>query len=365
MDRFILGRTGIRAGLLALAVPQVAIGIWALVSPTGWFENFPGAGRSWLPLYEGDFDQHLVTDVGSAFLAIGVILVLAAVWMDRRLVLTAVIGYLVYQLPHSLFHFASDEVMTTGDRIANAVALALALFLALGIVVATLRPRGGGARTRPLRTPDDWPTERRFGPPPNGVMARGTRWYARHAYGGEMAPLDAYLHHRRLLVGYSAFELATERSNKMDLKLKMLAEMKAAAVVGCEWCCDFGSKLCLEAGVPERQLQELPMYRTSDAFSDLERLVIDYAAAMSRTPSQVDEALVARLREHFDDAQMVELTNAIAIENFRARFNHALGLETQGFSEGAACVVPELAAAAGNGRSLTADGGHARSPDAV
>ena len=73
---------------------------------------------------------------------------------------------------------------------------------------------------------------------------------------------------------------------------------------------------------------------------------------MSRTPSEVDDEMVARLREHFDDAQMVELTNVIAIENFRARFNHALGLEPQGFAEGAACVVPELAAAGNGGRSL-------------
>jgi hypothetical protein len=141
MDRFILGKRGIRLGLLALAFPQLAIGAWALVSPSGWFENFPGADKSWLPLYEGSFDEHLVIDVGSAFLALGVILVLAAVWMDRRVVLAAAVGYLAYQAPHAIFHFASDEVLTTGDQILNTFALASALLLAVGIVVATVRPR--------------------------------------------------------------------------------------------------------------------------------------------------------------------------------------------------------------------------------
>jgi len=170
-----------------------------------------------------------------------------------------------------------------------------------------------------------------------------TRWYTRRSYGGELAPVDAYLHHRKLLLGYGAFETAVERSSKVDARLKALAETKTAAIVGCEWCMDFGSRYALDHGVPEAQLRELPRHRDSDAFDAVEKLVLDYAAAMSRTPVQVSDELVARLEERFDDAQLVELTTAIAIENFRSRFNHALGLDPQGFSEGGYCVVPELA----------------------
>ena len=176
-----------------------------------------------------------------------------------------------------------------------------------------------------------------------GPFARLVRWYGRRAYGGELAPVDAYLHRRGLLMGYGAFETATERSAKVDDRLKALAETKAAAVVGCEWCMDFGSRFALDHGADERQLRELPQYADSDAFDDVEKLVLDYATAMSRTPAEVSDELVARLQEHFDDAQLVELTNAIAIENLRARFNHALGLDPQGFSEGSYCVIPERA----------------------
>ncbi len=135
MERFILGTRGVRAGLLVLAFPQLAIGVWALVSPSGWYGTFPGAGKHWLPLY-GSFDSHLATDVGSTFLALGVLLVLAAIWMDRRLVLAAAIAYLVYQVPHTIFHWANDSVLASGDQIANGIALGLSVFLGLGIVVA-------------------------------------------------------------------------------------------------------------------------------------------------------------------------------------------------------------------------------------
>jgi len=69
--------------------------------------------------------------------------------------------------------------------------------------------------------------------------------------------------------------------------------------------------------------------------------VIDYATAMTRTPVEVPEALFDALRAHFDEAQMVELTAAIAWENYRGRFNHAFGIESQGFADGAFCALPE------------------------
>lgn len=91
----------------------------------------------------------------------------------------------------------------------------------------------------------------------------------------------------------------------------------------------------------EVQLRDLPTYRESAAFSALERLVLDYVVAMTLTPVEVSDDLFAALRRHFDEAQLVELTAVIAWENYRARFDHALGIEAQGFSGGAYCALPE------------------------
>lgn len=69
--------------------------------------------------------------------------------------------------------------------------------------------------------------------------------------------------------------------------------------------------------------------------------MIDYAVELTKTPVVVPDALFAALREHFGDAQLVELTAAIAWENYRARFNRGFAIEAQGFSAGAYCPLPE------------------------
>ena len=93
-------------------------------------------------------------------------------------------------------------------------------------------------------------------------------------------------------------------------------------------------------GITSEQIAGLSNYRTNSNFSDLERLVLEYADAMTETPVEVTDALFARLREKFNEAQLVELTSAIAWENYRARFDHAFGIEGENFSEGAVCAMP-------------------------
>lgn len=94
-------------------------------------------------------------------------------------------------------------------------------------------------------------------------------------------------------------------------------------------------------GVPEEQLRELSRYESSAAFDPVERLALDLAVAMARTPCEVGEELRSRLRERFDEAQLVELAAAIAWEHHRSRFNRVFGVQPAGFSEGAFCVLPE------------------------
>jgi alkylhydroperoxidase family enzyme len=69
--------------------------------------------------------------------------------------------------------------------------------------------------------------------------------------------------------------------------------------------------------------------------------VITYAVEMTRTRVEVPDELFSALRSELDEAQLVELTAAIAWENWRARFNHALDVASGGFSRGAFCPLPE------------------------
>jgi alkylhydroperoxidase family enzyme len=93
-------------------------------------------------------------------------------------------------------------------------------------------------------------------------------------------------------------------------------------------------------GISAEQIANLAHYRTDVNFSDLERFVLAYAEAMTGTPVEVPDALFARLRERFNEAQLVELTSAIAWENYRARFDHAFGIEGENFVKGAVCALP-------------------------
>jgi len=91
---------------------------------------------------------------------------------------------------------------------------------------------------------------------------------------------------------------------------------------------------------------DLANFESSSAFSELEKRVLRYAVAMTQTPVEVSDELFSSLREHLNPQQMVELTSAIAWENYRSRFNRPFDVQSGGYSEGAACAVPARAEAA-------------------
>jgi alkylhydroperoxidase family enzyme len=96
-----------------------------------------------------------------------------------------------------------------------------------------------------------------------------------------------------------------------------------------------------KAGVTEKKLMALAGYEVSPDLTDLEKLAVQYAVEMTKTPVEVPDALFAELKRNLSDKQIVELTSAIAWENYRARNNHALGVESEGFSKGAFCPLPD------------------------
>ena len=85
----------------------------------------------------------------------------------------------------------------------------------------------------------------------------------------------------------------------------------------------------------EAKLAEVATWRESGLFTEAERVALEYAERMTITGQSVDDALFALLKQHYSETQIVELTAAIALENFRSKFNPALGIEAQGF-----CLIP-------------------------
>ena len=80
-------------------------------------------------------------------------------------------------------------------------------------------------------------------------------------------------------------------------------------------------------GVSDEKIADLPNYATSQHYSPAERVALELAEAMSAGTVDISDDLYARLKEHYGDAQLVELAATAAMENFRARFNRVFEIE--------------------------------------
>jgi hypothetical protein len=142
-------RTEIRAGLLGLAFPVLIVGGWALIAPHNWYENFPVGTGHWISGL-GPYQEHLVRDFGSLYLALGLLFVFAAVVLDRLLVQAVLGASLVFQVPHFIFHAANTGPFSTANNAVNLVLLAAGLALT-GILLG-MTARSGASRTAPEPT---------------------------------------------------------------------------------------------------------------------------------------------------------------------------------------------------------------------
>jgi AhpD family alkylhydroperoxidase len=158
---------------------------------------------------------------------------------------------------------------------------------------------------------------------------------------GMLEPLRMYAHIPRLLSAYGKLEQAESKLDILSPRHRALAELKAATTVRCEYCIDLGSQIARRWGITDDELLGMADYRNAGCFSDVDKLILDYATAMSRTPVEVTDELFDRLCRHFDTPQLVALTHVINLGNMRARFNIALGIGASGFSDNRVCALPD------------------------
>lgn len=161
---------------------------------------------------------------------------------------------------------------------------------------------------------------------------------ARRMWG--QVPDNAYVlwHNKPVVRAVFGFEQKVAKWSALDPHLKAYAEMASAGAIGCSWCLDFGYFLAHTKGLDESKVREVPRWRESAVFSGLEREVMAYAEAMTATPPEVTDEMVASLDGQLGHAAVVELTMMVAVENERSRFNSAMGLASQGFSD--VCELP-------------------------
>jgi alkylhydroperoxidase family enzyme len=182
------------------------------------------------------------------------------------------------------------------------------------------------------------------------LLLRIAEIYSKRRYGTVLEPGLALLHNRKVLISLIAYENKVARWDTLDPTVKAVATLAAAAEIGCGWCLDFGFWESFHRGVDPVKLREITDWQRSTVYDERERAAIAYAIAMTQTPPEVTDDMVADLRTRFSDAELVELTAMIAVENQRSRSNAALGLTSQGFRDH--CELPS-----GRSRSTAAQAG--------
>jgi AhpD family alkylhydroperoxidase len=168
-------------------------------------------------------------------------------------------------------------------------------------------------------------------------------WYVRlifllqrRRYGRELEPARLWGRLPRAFLAMSLmYAVLDRRSSPIDATLRSLVQVRVSQINGCEFCVDINSASGLKRGAGERKLADLAQFAGSAAFTGREKAALRYAEAVTDSNRRTDAALVAALREHFDDDAIVELTALIAYQNMSSKFNAALGVPAQGF-----CAVP-------------------------
>jgi AhpD family alkylhydroperoxidase len=163
--------------------------------------------------------------------------------------------------------------------------------------------------------------------------------------GSGMEPIEIWAYQPKMMMAMGKFNQAVRKGKSVDERLKNLVELKGAQMIGCEYCLDLGSQICRNSGFSDEELLAAGAgYRQSDLFTDREKLALDYAVGVMRTPVEVTDELFTEMRENFSDEQLVEITALLTLVNLD-RLNAAFGIGSAGFSEGMVCVAPDRPAA--------------------
>jgi hypothetical protein len=138
-----------RIGLAYLAVGGLWLGVWATFAPQSFYDDFPGFGHHWVAI-DGPYNQHLISDVGGLNLAVGIITVVAAVKLTPAFVRAVCVGWLVYSVPHLLYHATHLHGFEPSDQVLTMVSLSANVVVPLAVLIGWLLPattaRSGVAR---------------------------------------------------------------------------------------------------------------------------------------------------------------------------------------------------------------------------
>ncbi|MGY2065544.1 carboxymuconolactone decarboxylase family protein [Blastococcus sp. SYSU DS0619] len=180
-----------------------------------------------------------------------------------------------------------------------------------------------------------------------GVYGGLVKTFTRRMVGSVPESVGVLWHHPAVFKALMGLGRRADSWRRLDPNLATFASMAAAGVVGCNFCLDLHYFMSHNRGLDEAKAREVPQWRQSTVFSPVERRVLEYAEAMSRTPPAVTDELSAALLADLGAPALVELTARVGAMNLTARTNVALGIRSEEFS--ASCGLPPLATRSADG----------------
>ncbi|WP_148573601.1 carboxymuconolactone decarboxylase family protein [Nocardioides caldifontis] len=174
----------------------------------------------------------------------------------------------------------------------------------------------------------------------SGVQGRLLTLAVRKKLGRVPESVARMWHHPRVFKDMARAGARSEKWDRVDPSLGALAVMAAAAHIGCSMCLDLNYFLARTRGLDVDKAREVPRWRESSLYTPLERLVMEYAEAVSGTPPAVTDELSAALLEELGPDGLIEVTARIGFMNLAARTNVALGIRSEHFAD--SCGLPPL-----------------------
>lgn len=162
-------------------------------------------------------------------------------------------------------------------------------------------------------------------------------WNQERKYGAVLKPGLLWARVPKLFSAVAIlYGVLDRKSSPLSPVLRSLVTVRVSQINWCRFCVDINSSTLAKRSGSMEKVEKLDQWETSDLFDETEKVALEYAEAVTYSDRQVTDDLMRRLKIHFDDDEIVELTGLIAFQNLSSKFNSALDVPPQGF-----CALPD------------------------
>ncbi|MFB6346577.1 MAG: hypothetical protein ABEK50_12535 [bacterium] len=222
-----------RLGLLMVGLPVLVLSIWMIAAPHHWFETF-GWSTSWLGIH-GPYNVHLILDFGFSQLALSVLILGGSLTMELRWIRLSLVAWLIYSLPHFLFHWLNHGGLRGPDRLLELSSLGFFVILPLLLLVYSGQLSDSGSPKLNQSSTDDSDDSLQRIPPASSIVGSGLKWMTERQFGKPLKNLDIVGHHGWVMFGAGMYEMAVDQFSAINPRLKSLVQLRVAQIVGCPW----------------------------------------------------------------------------------------------------------------------------------